>query len=678
MDIRTVENFACGSWSAPDGPSKEVMNPSNGTIIAKTGTRSSDIESMLHYARTRGGPALREMTIHQRARMLKAVAIELDRQKSRLYALNALTGATRKDGWYDIDGGIMTVFAIASKGRREMPDSHVYLDGGIEQLSRNGTFLGQHVAVPLTGAAIHVNAFNFPVWGMLEKLAPTLLAGMPAIVKSASVTSYLAEECVRIILESGLLPEGAIQFIGGEARGIAGFLGVQDVLSFTGSCETGELFRAVPGIRSGGVRFVAEQDSLNATILGPDSGPDTKEFDLFVNETVSEMVTKAGQKCTAIRRIIVPKAFLSAASDAISSRLSEITVGDPERSDIDMGPLVSEAQLRDVAVKASQIAAESVLLCGDEPNEPIGRPGAFMLPTLFRCDSPDTSRAVHELEAFGPVACIMPCSSVEHAAAIANRGGGSLVTSAYTIDPMVCRKIVLACAPWNGRIYFNNRESGDEATGHGSPLPHMIHGGPGRAGGSAELGGVRGVLNYMQRTAIQGHPDVLTGICGQWIKGSERRAPASHPFRIPFDDLAIGDSVTTRYRTVSSHDIEHFAAFTGDRFYAHMDDAAASRNPFFPGRVAHGYLLLSFAAGLFVDPDEGPVLANTGLSELSFQKPVVPGERIRAILTVKRKTKRTEDYGEVRWDVSIENDESELVAEYELRTMNAYGASSAE
>ncbi len=668
-------SYAAGQWVAPAQDAAILNSPVTGAAIARAGGTALDFQGMIDWATSKGGPALRAMTFHERAKMLKALAMYIDGRKEEIYALNPLTGATRKDGWIDIDGGIGTLFVFASKGRREMPDGHVYLDGGIEQLSRGGTFLGQHIALPLHGVAVHINAFNFPVWGMLEKLAPALLAGVPCIVKPATQTSFLTEACVRIMMDSGLLPEGAVQLIVGRTGDLLSRLGPQDVVSFTGSARTALALRSMPNIIENGTRFIAEQDSLNASIMGLDVTPESPEFDLFIREVTTELTTKAGQKCTAIRRMIVPDAMMDPVIVALSARLDKTTIGDPEAEGVRMGALVSATQKADVLEMAALIGTESTRVYGDPDN--FDTQGAdpthgFLPPMLFRCDDPDAAKQVHATEAFGPVSTILPYRDTAHAAALANRGQGSLVASVITNDPQIARDITLASAHWHGRLYFNNRTSAKEATGHGSPLPHMTHGGPGRAGGGEEMGGIRGVLHYMQRTAIQGSPDILTAIGGVWVPGAEEKAGPCHPFQRTFHEIEIGETITTDPRKVTLEDIEHFAHFTGDTFYAHMDEDAAKANPFFPGRVAHGYLLLSFAAGLFVQPDPGPVLANTGLNALTFQQPVSPDDEIHVRLTAKRKTRRTDEYGEVRWNATLYNQHGEQVAEYELLTMVAY------
>ncbi len=676
MTLLQVNSFAAGQWITPDASARPIEDAVTGQVFALAGNAALDVQAMLEYGRNTGGPALRALTFHDRARMLKALAAHIGKHKQALYDLSFKSGATQADHMIDIDGGISTMFVFASKGRREMPDGHIYVDGELEQLSRNGSFLGQHICTPLQGVAVHINAFNFPVWGMLEKLAPTLLAGVPAIVKPATATCYVTELCVRIMLESGILPAGALQLVSGGLGDMLDHLGMQDVVSFTGSAQTALKLRSAPHILENSIRFTAEQDSLNGSILGPDATPDTPEFDLFIKEVSREMTTKAGQKCTAIRRIIAPEALVQPVIEALSKRLAKTVIGAPDLAKTRMGALVSNGQKRDVLEKANIIATEAERVFGNPDDFTVtgadGTKGAFLPPMLFHCADPDTAVRVHDTEAFGPVSTVMGYRDLEHAIALANKGQGSLVASVITRDADVARQVAIGAAAFHGRLYFNNRDSMKESTGHGSPLPHMVHGGPGRAGGGEELGGVRGVMHYMQRTAIQGSPDILSAISGTWIPGATELASAVHPFTQRFDALKIGQTLHTAPRIVTLEDIEHFADFTGDNFYAHMDDAAAKRNPFFPGRVAHGYLLLSFAAGLFVEPNEGPVLANTGLDNLRFMQPVAAGEAIKVRLTVKKKTKRNEEYGEVRWHVSVTNDTAALVAEYELLTMVAY------
>ncbi|MFC6689110.1 phenylacetic acid degradation bifunctional protein PaaZ [Jhaorihella thermophila] len=676
MTVREISSYAAGQWIAPGEGARNIASAITGEVIATAGNNALDVQAMLDHARNVGAPSLRKMTFHERARMLKALAQHLNEHKQELYDLSFDTGATQNDHLIDIDGGIGTLFVFSSKGRREMPDGHVLIDGDVEQLSRGGTFRGLHVCTPLQGVAVHINAFNFPVWGMLEKLAPTLLAAVPAIVKPATATCYVTEHAVRLMLDSGLLPEGALQFVAGGLGDMLDRLTCQDVVSFTGSADTALKLRSNPTILENSVRFVAEQDSLNASILGPDAVPGTPEFDLLIKEVTREMTVKAGQKCTAVRRIIVPDTQVQAVIDAITARLGKVVIGDPRVETTRMGALVSNAQKRDVLEKAAIIGTEAERVFGDPENfEVVGAnadQGAFLPPMLFHCADPDNAQRVHDTEAFGPVSTVMGYRDLDHALQIANRGQGSLVASVITHDPQVARAAVLAAGAYHGRIYVNDRVSMKESTGHGSPLPHMVHGGPGRAGGGEEMGGIRGVKHYMQRTAVQGSPDMLTAIGGKWVPGATEIQGPAHPFTRRFGELQIGETLHTAARTITMDDIEHFAHFTGDTFYAHMDEDAAKRNPFFPGRVAHGYLLLSFAAGLFVEPNEGPVLANTGLDGLRFMKPVSAGDSIKVRLTVKQKTPRNADYGEVRWHVTLTNQDDEQVAEYELLTMNAF------
>ncbi|MBM1689317.1 phenylacetic acid degradation bifunctional protein PaaZ [Sulfitobacter geojensis] len=671
-----VQSFAAGQWLPSSAGARNIASAITGEVIAQAGNDALDVQAMLGYARDVGGPALRKLTFHDRARMLKAVALYLMERKQVLYDLSYDTGATLSDHKIDVDGGIGTMMVFASKGRREMPDGHVFLDGPPEQLGRTGAFMGRHICTPLQGVAVHINAFNFPVWGMLEKLAPTLLAGVPAIVKPATATSYVTEACVRMMLESGLLPKGALQLVSGGLGDMLDHLDCQDAVAFTGSADTALMLRSNPKLMEHSVRFASEQDSLNASVLGPDAVAGTPEFDLFVKEVQREMTAKAGQKCTAIRRIMVPEAQIDAVIAALGERLAKTTIGDPRLENTRMGALVSAGQKRDVLEKAALIGEEAECVFGNIDDFSVEGAdkdkGAFVPPMLFHCVNPDTAERVHDTEAFGPVSTVMPYRDLPHAIDLLNKGKGSLVASIITNDGDVAREVTLGSAAFHGRLYFNNRTSMSEATGHGAPLPHMVHGGPGRAGGGEELGGIRGVMHYMQRTAVQGSPDILTAIGKQWVPGAHEINDRAHPFTRTFNDIELGETFNSPSREITLEDIETFAHFTGDTFYAHMDDEAAKANPFFPGRVAHGYLLLSFAAGLFVQPDPGPVLANTGLDNLRFMAPVAAGDSIRVRLTVKHKTPRNDEYGEVRWHVTLYNQNDEVAAEYELLTMNAY------
>lgn len=671
-----VQSYAAGQWVMPGAGARTIASAITGDVIAQAGNSALDVQAMLGHARDVGGPALRKLTFHDRARMLKSLAMYMMARKQALYELSYDTGATLSDHKIDVDGGIGTMLVFASKGRREMPDGHVFLDGPPEQLGRTGAFMGRHICTPLQGVAVHINAFNFPVWGMLEKLAPTLLAGVPAIVKPATATCYVTEACVRIMLESGLLPAGALQLVSGGLGDMLDHLDCQDAVAFTGSAETALKLRGNPRLMENSVRFASEQDSLNASVLGPDAVAGTPEFDLFVKEVQREMTAKAGQKCTAIRRIMVPEAQIDAVISALCTRLAKVTIGDPRQEATGMGALVSAAQKRDVLEKAALIRAEAEQVFGDLDSFDVTGAdkdkGAFVPPMLFHCADPDAAQRVHDTEAFGPVSTLMPYRDLNHAVGLLNKGKGSLVASIITNDGDVAREITLGSAAFHGRLYFNNRASMAEATGHGAPLPHMVHGGPGRAGGGEELGGIRGVMHYMQRTAIQGSPDILTAIGQQWVPGAAEISDKAHPFTRTFNEVELGETFNSPARTISLEDIETFAHFTGDTFYAHMDEEAARANPFFPGRVAHGYLLLSFAAGLFVQPDPGPVLANTGLDNLRFMAPVAAGDSIRVRLSVKHKTPRNDDYGEVRWHVTLYTQDDAVAAEYELLTMNAY------
>jgi oxepin-CoA hydrolase/3-oxo-5,6-dehydrosuberyl-CoA semialdehyde dehydrogenase len=671
----TLHSYTHDKWIAPEPPTTEIQSAITGKPVAQIGATVRDFARVLDHARNVGGTALRALTFHQRARMLKSLAEAVMARKEELYELSWDTGATRADGWIDIEGGAGTFYAYASKGRRELPDDTIVSEGAVEPLSKRGTFLGQHVLTPLQGAAVHINAFNFPVWGMLEKLAPTLLAGMPAIVKPASASAHVAEAAFRILIDSNLLPKGAIQLIIGPTGDLFDHLGGQDVVSFTGSANTAEKLQRHPAIARESVRFIAERDSLNAAMLGPDAVPGAPEFDLFIREIVREMTVKAGQKCTAIRRALVPAAHIDAAQAALEKALAEIVIGDPRVEGVKMGALVSRAQLVDVREKVRELQREARIVFGDPENvdargDDTGN-GAFLSPILLRCDEPQTAERVHDTEPFGPVATLMPYDDVADGVALANRGKGSLVMSLFTYDPTVARQVIAGAGAFHGRLLVVDRDCARESTGHGSPLPVLVHGGPGRAGGGEEMGGLRGVFHYMQRTALQGSPRMLSGVTRTWFAGAPERRDGPHPFRLKFGELEIGKTFVSEPRTITLDDIEKFAHFTGDTFYAHMDEAAAAANPFFGGRVAHGYLLLSFAAGLFVDPAPGPVLANYGLDNLRFVKPVKPGDSMRVQLTAKSKTARNADYGEVRWAVTLTNQSNETVATYDLLTMNA-------
>ena len=664
-----LQSYAADKWIAPEGSLTAIASAVSGETVAEIGTTIRDFAGVLSHARSVGGPALRAMTFHQRAKMLKALADAVIARKDELYELSYNTGATKSDGWIDIEGGSGALFAYASKGRRELPNDTILIEGAPEGLSKRGTFVGQHVMTSRHGAAVHINAFNFPVWGMLEKLGPTLLAGVPAVVKPASATAYVAEAAFRVMIEANVLPKGALQLLVGPVGDLFDHLGGQDVVSFTGSADTAQKLQRHPAIAREGVRFIAERDSLNAAVLGPDATHGTPEFELFVKEVVREMTVKAGQKCTAIRRALVPAAAIGAAEVALKKALSEIVVGDPRAETTQMGALVSTAKRDDVRARIAELSGEVRIVHGD-PNKSHGK-GAFMTPVLLRCDEPGRAMHVHETEPLGPVATLMPYGDLGDAIGLVNRGKGSLVMSLYTYDPGVAREVLTGAGAFHGRLLILDRDCAKESTGHGSPLPQLIHGGPGRAGGGEEMGGLHGVLHYMQRTALQGSPRMLTGVTHEWMRGAPEMREGPHPFRLKFGELELGKTLVTKSRTITLDDIEQFAHFTGDNFYAHIDEKAAAANPFFGGRVAHGYLLLSFAAGLFVDPAPGPVLANYGLDNLRFTKPVKPGDTITVQLTAKSKSQRNEQYGEVRWQVIITNQNKETAATYELLTMNA-------
>ncbi len=663
MKTTNLLNYSLDQWTLGTGPRSDIASAIDGSLVATTGSGGIDFAAMLNHARNVGGPALRALTFHQRARIIKGLGLAILARKEELYELNIATGATRKDGWIDIEGGAGTLLSFSSKGRRELPDAHVLLDGDLEPLSKSGSFVGQHIYTSLQGAAVHINAFNFPVWGMLEKLAPTLLAGMPAIVKPASSTAYLCEAAFRIMIDTGLLPEGSVQLIVGGVGDLFDHLGGQDVVSFTGSAATASKLKSHPVVLRESVKFVAEQDSLNASLLGPDAAPGTPEFDLFVTEVVTEMTVKAGQKCTAIRRAMAPVAHLDALEVKIAQKLAQVAP--------DMGALVSTGQRDDVRAQVAKLTAAGARIVSGNLEAQVGPDGgAYMEPILLRADDPWAADAVHDVEAFGPVSTIMPYRDLADAIQLANRGMGSLALSLFTNDPVAARDFIQGAAAFHGRMLVINRDNAAESTGHGSPLPVLVHGGPGRAGGSEEMGGVRGVKHYMQRTAIQSTPAMIAAISQQYIPGGPKRFVDGHPFTKRMSELHIGDTLRTDSRTVTIADIEHFAEFTGDKFYAHMDDEAAKASPIFEGRVAHGYLILSFAAGLFVWPDPGPVLANTGLENLKFLTPLYPGDSMRVELTVRSKSLKSEETGVVRWAVEIFNQKDELVATYDLLTEN--------
>ena len=672
----TIESYACGEWMRGAGDGKVLLDASTGAPISNIDSTGLDVKAMLDYGRDRGSVQLRAMSFHQRALLLKTLGQALMADKESFYAFSTATGATRTDSWIDIEGGISTLLSYGSQGRRELPNTRLLLDGAPSPLSKDSTFSAQHILTPLEGVAVHINAFNFPCWGMLEKLAPTLLAGMPAIIKPASQTAYLTELMVRKIIATGILPDGALQLISGSVGDLLDHVTAQDVITFTGSANTGQKLRVHPAIIRHSTRFTMEADSLNCAVLGSDANPDTPEFDLFIREVAREMTTKAGQKCTAIRRVIVPRQLADAVASALSHRLAKTTVGNPSDENVRMGPLASLDQRREVQERIKELSVEAEIVYGEPDNPDIvsgdAEKGAFVNPVVLYCDQPKGCEAIHAVEAFGPVSTIIPYESVDDAINLASRGGGSLVASVFTDSGDFAHDVVAGLAPWHGRIMLGNRLSAKSSTGHGSPLPMLVHGGPGRAGGGEELGGIRGVKHYMQRSAVQGTPGLLTSVTGRWITGAPTVVSEEHPFRKSLATLEIGDTVVTAGRKVTLEDIEHFAQFTGDTFYAHMDEAAAKANPFFDGRVAHGYLIVSFAAGLFVDPAPGPVLANYGVDNLRFLTPVYPEDTLQLSLTCKEINPReTDEYGEVRWDCTVTNQDAAVVAQYDVLTLVA-------
>lgn len=676
-DSTRLRSYALGEWIEGTGKPVELFHAVTGEKVAEANSDGLDFKAMLEYGRTTGGRKLRKMTFHERAAMLKQMAKYLMDRKEEFYQASAATGATKADCWVDVDGGIGTFFAYSSKGRREFPNETFHVEGAVEGLSKDGTFVARHICVPLEGTAVHINAFNFPCWGMLEKLAPTFLAGMPAIVKPATVTSFVTEKMVHAMIESGILPEGALQLIVGGVGDLFEHLDCQDVVTFTGSAKTGRMLKTHHAITENSVRFNMEADSLNFSMLAPDATPGTDEFDLFVKEVVREMTSKAGQKCTAIRRTIVPDAVVGDLVEAVKKRLAGVKVGDPRAEGVKMGPLAGRVQVGEVGRSLETLMGAAERVYGD-PNgfDVVGADrdkGAFFPTTLLYCNDPLARPEPHSVEAFGPVNTVMPYRSIDEAIELVKMGRGSLVGSLFTANDATARDVVLGVAAYHGRLMVLNRHSAKASTGHGSPLPQLVHGGPGRAGGGEEMGGIRGALHYMQRTAVQGSPETLTRIANEWVRGAAEPSDRIHPFRKYFDELEIGETLLTHRRTVTEADIVNFAGVSGDNFYAHIDDIAA-KDSLFGARVAHGYFVLSAAAGLFVDPAPGPVLANYGLESLRFVKPVYIGDTIRARLTCKQKTAKELRDGEVpqgvvAWDVEVFNQADEPVAVYTILTL---------
>ena len=679
MTTTTLQSFIAGRWLGTQG-AQVLHSAINGRPVASTHAENIDFGEAVAYARNVGLPALMKMDFQQRASALKALAKYLGEHKEQLYAISAHTGATRADSWIDIEGGSGTLFAYSGVGTNELPSGNLLHEGPAMMLGKKGGFAGTHILVPRGGIAVHINAFNFPIWGLLEKFAPSFLAGMPCIGKPATATSYLTEAAVRLIDQSGILPKGALQLVIGSTGDLLDRLDGRDVVTFTGSADTAAKLRVHPNVVRNSIPFNAEADSLNCAILADDVSPDDEEFDLFVKEVAREMTVKAGQKCTAIRRAIVPRKHLDAVAEKLRARLAKTIVGDPANETVRMGALASHAQQSDVADRVATLMKSAELVYGARDGfAPVGdgvNEGAFFAPTLLLSRSPLTHDAVHDVEAFGPVSTLMPYDGIDEAIALAARGKGSLVGTLVTRDPKIAARVIPVAAALHGRLLVLDREAAAESTGHGSPLPVLKHGGPGRAGGGEELGGIRAVKHYLQRAALQGSPTMLAAITGEHIRGAKVNESEVHPFRRWYEDLNIGDSLLTHRRTVGEADIVAFGGISGDYFYMHFDEIAAKESPF-GKRIAHGYFVLSAAAGLFVSPAPGPVLANYGLDTLRFIKPVGIGDTIRARLTCKRKTDRQKKdangvgQGVVAWDVEVTNQLDELVASYDILTLVA-------
>lgn len=672
-DVQPLPSFVGNAWTQGSGATSAILDATTGEQVAALSEGGIDFEEAINYGRSVGSSELADLTFHDRATILRNIGKFLlePETKSTLYDISTTTGATRSDSWIDIDGGAGVLLTYASKARKELPNSTIIVDGPPEALSSDGSFSAIHALTARTGVEVQINAYNFPVWGMLEKLAPCFLAGMASIVKPAPQTAHVAHAAVKLIDEAGLLPAGALQLICAAPGDLLSHLDGQDAVAFTGSASTAIALRSHPQLVERSVHFSAELDSLNAAILSESAAPGSPEFELFISEIVKEITTKAGQKCTAIRRAMVPAAHVDAAADALTEALAAVAVGNPRHPDVKMGALVSTAQ-RDSVSKAIEVLQDSATTvtssCDFVDADP--NTGAFLAPTVLLATDPH-AEALHSVEAFGPVMTLFGYGDTSEAIALANAGKGSLVASVYGNDPVEINALARGITSHHGRILVVDETMAAASTGHGSPLPHLTHGGPGRAGGGEELGGMRSVFSHMQRTAIQGSPKMLTAIGGEYIPGAPT-TDSGHPFRLNFDDLKVGDSITTESRVITREDIDHFAQFTGDTFYAHMDEEAAARSPIFGGIVAHGYLILSFAAGLFVDPPEGPVLANYGIDRLRFATPTKPGDEIHVVLTCKRKTQlNTRGYGEVAWAAQVINQNDEVAAVYDVLTMVA-------
>ena len=672
-----LNNFAYGKWIPGEEKGQELVNAINGDFVATASSKGIDFAKMCDFARNIGGPKLRKLTFQERGLMLKALALHLQSKKEIFYNLSWATGATRMDSWVDIEGGIGNLFSYASL-RRQFPNESYCYDGDVARLSKNNTFIGHHICVPKEGVAIHINAFNFPVWGMLEKVAVNWLAGVPAIVKPATLTSFLTEAVVKEIIASKILPEGALQLICGSANGILDCVQNQDVITFTGSASTGKMLKSHPRLLQESVPFNMEADSLNCCVLGTDVTTSMPEFDIFIKEIAREITTKAGQKCTAVRRIIVPKNMVEDVQIALGKRLSLNIIGDPNIEGVRMGSLAGFSQLIEVKEKVEILSKTQKIIIGNFENFEVKgankSKGAFMPPIIFYNDSPFINTDCHNIEAFGPVSTIMPYNTIDDAIELSKMGKGSLVSSIITSDNTIARKYTIGAACMHGRILILNAECAKESTGHGSPMPLLVHGGPGRAGGGEEMGGKRGVFHYLQRTAIQGSPSTITAILNQYQQGAKPILKDIHPFKQYFEDLEISETLITEKHTVTLDDIEKFAELSGDKFYAHMDENALD-GTIFTGRVAHGYFILSRAAGLFVDAPKGPVLLNYGIDECRFTKPVYPGSSIAVRFTCKEKIeqekKNPEDVakGIVKFLVDVYDETGETVAIATILTM---------
>jgi oxepin-CoA hydrolase/3-oxo-5,6-dehydrosuberyl-CoA semialdehyde dehydrogenase len=685
--MNKLENYISGHWIKGDGEGQPLYNAVTGEAIASATSRGLDFKSMTDYARKVGNPALRKMTFHQRGNMLKALALHLRNHLDKFYKISYQTGATKADSWVDIEGGIGNLFANASL-RRKFPDEIFCIDGESHNLSKNNTFMGTHILVPKEGVAIHINAFNFPVWGMLEKIAVNLLAGMPAIVKPATVTSYLTEAVVKEIIAGNILPEGALQLICGSAGDLLDHVTSQDVVSFTGSASTGLMLKSNLNILRENVPFNMEADSLNCIVLGNDVTPDKPEWDIFVKEVRKEMTLKAGQRCTGIRRIFVPENKMEDLWKAIAKSLAQTTIGNPLNEKVRMGSLAGEGQRSEVRSQVQKLLASSQIVYGSLDNVEVidadAKKGAFLSPVLLMSDKPYASKEVHEVEAFGPVSTIMPYKNMDDAIALSKLGKGSLCSTVVTADHKIAKQYVIGAATHHGRILVLNNECAKESTGHGSPLPLLIHGGPGRAGGGEEMGGLRGIKHYLQRTALQGSPTTITAITNVYQQYAEGKDPGKHPFSKYFEELQIGDQIVTQKRIITSEDIDKFADLSGDHFYAHIKTTDFT-GTMFEQQVAHGYFIMSIAAGLFVDGyEKNPVLLNYGIDELRFTKPVYPGAEIHIRFTCKEKlpndkrvVEKPEDFkrgddinkGIVKWLVEMIDETGEITGVATILTM---------